>query len=85
MAGYGLVSIVWHQQGHRIDLNYVHGEPEHMMGSEAITTMLAKDAGLDVVPPPDDTRRWVHRHRWHHDRHLDPHGAVRGAGSARAR
>jgi len=29
MAGYELVSIVWHQQGHRIDLNYVHGEPDH--------------------------------------------------------
>ena len=64
MAGYQLVSIVWHQQGHRIDLNYVHGEPDHMIGSEAITAMLAKDAGLDAVPTPDDTRRWVQRHRW---------------------
>jgi hypothetical protein len=64
MAGYELVSIVWHQQGHVIDLNYVHGEPEHMIGSEAITAMLAKDAGLDAVPTPDDTSRWVVRHRW---------------------
>ena len=64
MAGYELVSIVWHQQGHRIDLIYVHGEPEHMIGSEAITAMLAKDAGLDAVPTPDDTHRWVLRRRW---------------------
>jgi hypothetical protein len=41
MAGYELVSIVWHQPSHRIDLNYVHGEPDHMIGSEAITAMLA--------------------------------------------
>jgi len=64
MAGYELVSIVWHQQGHRIDLNYLHGEPDHLIGSEAITTLLAEDAGLDPVPTPDDTRRWVRRHRW---------------------
>ena len=42
MAGYELVSIVWHEQGHRIDLNYVRGEPEQMIGSEAITALLAK-------------------------------------------
>jgi len=35
-----------------------------MIGSEAITAMLAKDAGLDAVPTPDETRRWVERHRW---------------------
>ncbi len=64
MAGYELVSIVWHQQGHRIDLNYVRGAPEHMIGSEAITALLAQDAGLDAVPTPDDTRRWVRRRRW---------------------
>lgn len=64
MAGYKLVSIVWHQQGCVIDLIYLHGQPEHMIGSEAITTMLAEDAGLDEVPTPDDTRRWVLRRRW---------------------
>ncbi len=35
MAGYELVSIVWHQQGRRIDRSYVDGEPHHMIGSEA--------------------------------------------------
>ena len=64
MAGCELVDIVWHQQGHRIDLNYVHGEADHMIGSEAITAFFAADAGLDAVPTPDDTRRWVQRHRW---------------------
>jgi hypothetical protein len=39
------------------------GEPEHMIGSEAITALLAKDAGLDAAPAPDDTRRWVLRRR----------------------
>ncbi|MGA7860352.1 MAG: hypothetical protein WCB19_00660 [Thermoplasmata archaeon] len=64
MAGYELVSIVWHQHSHVIDLIYLHGEPEHMIASEAITALFAADAGLDAVPTPDDTRRWVQRHRW---------------------
>ena len=64
MAGRELVDIVWHPQGHVIDLIYVHGPPEHMIGSEALTATLAEDAGLDAVPTPDDTRRWVLRHRW---------------------
>jgi len=64
MAGHELVSIVWHQQGHVIDLVYLHGQPEHMIASEAVTAMFAEDAGLDAVPTPDDTRRWVQRHGW---------------------
>jgi len=64
MAGFGLVSIVWHEWSHEIDLIYLHGQPDHLVGSETVTSLLAQDAGLDPVPTPDDTRRWVLRHRW---------------------
>ncbi len=54
-----IASVVWHPQGHRIELNYVAGDPEYLEGEECVISGLAESEGLLLVPSRDDTRRWV--------------------------
>ena len=63
MARRQLASVVWHQRGYGIDLIYVEGESERIVGSVEVAALLAEDAGLDPVPTPDDTLRWAQRRR----------------------
>jgi len=61
-----IASVVWHQRGHDIEVIYVEGDVEHLVGSEAITTVLAADAGLSITPTTDSTVRWVRDpYSWH--------------------
>jgi len=54
-----IASVVWHQRGHDMEVIYVEGDAEHLVGSEAITAGLAANAGLSIMPTTDGTVRWV--------------------------
>ena len=54
-----VVSVVWHQSGHRIELTFVEGDIKHMTGSGSYATELARMAGLVQAPSPEGTVRWV--------------------------
>jgi hypothetical protein len=54
-----IVSIVWHQLGHRIEVIYVEGEPDHITGAQIVAAQLAESVGLAMVIAPPGTLRWV--------------------------
>ncbi len=59
MADRQIVSIVWHSLRRTIDVRYDNGDVDQVIGPEAIAVVLAKDAGLRLVPAPEGTRHWV--------------------------
>jgi hypothetical protein len=59
MAEREIASIVWHRDGHHIDVIYVEGEPEHLVGTEMAATEMALTSQLHLVPTTDGTVRWV--------------------------
>ena len=56
-----IASIVWHERGEQVDLIYVEGEPDRLVGSRAVVTELALSVGLTTVPAPAGMIRWVRR------------------------
>jgi hypothetical protein len=54
-----IACVIWHQQGHYIEVIYAAAESEHLFGSLKVAALIARDAGLGSVPAPVDTRRWV--------------------------
>ena len=54
-----IASIVWHERGEQVDLIYVEGESDRLVGSRAVVTELALSAGLTTVPAPTGMIRWV--------------------------
>jgi hypothetical protein len=54
-----IACVIWHQQGHNIEVIYVAAESEHLFGSLEVAALLARDAGLESVSAPVGTRRWV--------------------------
>jgi len=54
-----IASVLWHQQGNYIKVVYVGGDPEHLVGNQAMAAELAENAGLKRVPTNDGTLRWV--------------------------
>lgn len=54
-----IAGVVWHQRGHRIEVIYVEGTPDHLVGTEAIAALLAGDAGLALIDSPPDSLRWA--------------------------
>jgi hypothetical protein len=59
MAAREIASIVWHQFGHHIDVIYVEGEPDRIIGAEIVATQLAESVGLATVPTAPGTIRWI--------------------------
>lgn len=59
MAERDIVSIVWHQEGGVVDLHYLEGEPDRLVGAESVVVELADSVGLTMVPSPPGTIRWV--------------------------
>jgi hypothetical protein len=59
MAERGIVSIVWHQKGDQVDLHYLEGEPDRLVGAETVVAALAASVGLTIVPSPPGTIHWV--------------------------
>jgi hypothetical protein len=60
MAEREVASIVWHQVGNHIDVIYVEGDPEHLVGTQMAAAELALTAQLHVVSTSDGTVRWMH-------------------------
>lgn len=54
-----IASVVWHERGHRIVVNYVEGDPDTMEGDELVISRMAENEGLSLVPTSSDIRRWV--------------------------
>jgi hypothetical protein len=59
MAERDIASIVWHQEGDQVDLHYLEGEPDRLVGAETVVAELAASVGLTLVPSPPGTIRWV--------------------------
>ena len=56
-----IVGIVWHQLGDLVDLVYIEGPPDRLVGALPVVTDLAESVGLVIVPTPPGTARWVRR------------------------
>jgi hypothetical protein len=54
-----IVGIVWHQAGDQVDLVYVEGPPDRLVGALPVVTELADSVGLVIVPTPPGTIRWA--------------------------
>jgi hypothetical protein len=61
MAEREIVGIVWHQLGDVVDLIYVDGGPDRLVGALPVVTELADSVGLVIVPTPSGTVRWIRR------------------------
>jgi hypothetical protein len=59
MAQREIATIVWHQLGHHIDVIYVEGEPDNIIGAQIVAAQLAESVGLAMVPTPPGTIRWT--------------------------
>jgi hypothetical protein len=54
-------SVVWHRQGHRIEVHYVEGDPDYLERDELVIGHMTENEGMWLVPTSDGTRRWIHR------------------------
>jgi hypothetical protein len=59
MAEREIVGIVWHQVGDQVDLSYVEGAPDRLVGALPVVTELADSVGLTIVPAAPGTMRWA--------------------------
>jgi hypothetical protein len=59
MAEREIVSIIWHESSDQVDLIYVDGQPDRLIGARAVVTELAESVGLVNVPAPPGTLQWV--------------------------
>lgn len=53
-----IVSVVWHEHGHRIEVHYLEGGPDYMEGEEHVVSEMAADEGMHLVVAAHGTRRW---------------------------
>ena len=61
MAEREIASIVWHEESDRVDLIYVEGRPDRLIGARQVVAELAENVGLVSVPAPPGTVRWERR------------------------
>jgi len=59
MAEREVANVVWHHNGHQIEVTYVEGRFDRLFGSEEVAMVLATDAGLRLTTTADDTARWA--------------------------
>lgn len=59
MAELEIASIVWHEAGDRVELIYVEGHSEQLIGARHVVAELAENVGLVSAPGPPGTVRWV--------------------------
>ena len=59
MAEREIISIIWHQQGDQVDLVYLAGESDRLVGAQDVVAELARSVGLVSVPSASGTIRWV--------------------------
>jgi hypothetical protein len=54
-----IVAVVWHDHTHTIDVVYVEGHPDTLMGTMKMAAQMAEGFGLVLVPTPEGTTLWV--------------------------
>lgn len=54
-----IVAIVWHVHTHSIDLVYVDGHPDTLMGTRKMAAQMAEGFGLELIPTSEGTVLWV--------------------------
>ena len=54
-----IVAIVWHAHTHSIDMVYVDGHPDTLMGTRMMAAQMAKGFGLELIPTTEGTILWV--------------------------
>jgi hypothetical protein len=54
-----IVTVLWIENGHHIEVGYVNGQAERRHGDQMIATELAESAGLRLVSTPKGMVRWV--------------------------
>lgn len=59
MAEREIVSIIWHERGDQVDLVYIEGESDRLVGARDVVAELARSVGLISVPSASGTIRWV--------------------------
>ena len=59
MAEREIVAIVWHEHTHSIDMVYVDGHPDTLMGTKKMAAQMAGGFGLDLIPTSTGTVLWV--------------------------
>jgi len=58
-TGRQIVSIVWNQKDHLIEVAYDVGETDRLEGPHQLAAGLAADAALTFVPTRDGTVQWT--------------------------
>jgi hypothetical protein len=58
-TGRQIVSVIWHQKGHVIDIAFDVGDTDRLEGTHQLAAELAADADLILVPTRDGTVRWI--------------------------
>ncbi len=58
MAEREIASIVWHEANDQVDLIYLEGQPDRLIGARHVVAELAESVGLVSVPAPPGTARW---------------------------
>lgn len=59
MAEREVVAVVWHKHTHSIDVVFVDGHPDTLMGTQKMAAQMAEGFGLDLVPTTAGTLLWV--------------------------
>jgi hypothetical protein len=54
-----VVAVVWHLHTHSIDIVYVEGHPDTLMGTRKMASQMAEGFGLELVPTSSATILWV--------------------------
>jgi len=54
-----VVAVVWHLHTHSIDVVYVDGRPDTLMGTRKMAAQMAEGFGLELVPASPDTVLWA--------------------------
>lgn len=61
MEEYDLLSIVWHEESHVIDLAYALAEPQSVPGTRDMAEEMAAEVGLELVSSSDSTVLWARK------------------------
>jgi hypothetical protein len=54
-----VVAVVWHEHTHSIDVVYVEGHPDTLMGTRRMAAQMAEGFGLELVSTPAGTILWA--------------------------
>jgi hypothetical protein len=54
-----IATIAWHEDGEVVELVYVDGASDRLVGTQSVVAELARSIGLVIVPAPPGMVRWV--------------------------